>query len=507
MTRDLSDKHKVEESRRQLIAEEIARRAAEANAIEAERAREEERTQREQLLVTLNSIGDAVIVTNQRGHVSFLNPVAEQLTGWPLADAIAQPLDTVFKIINEESRRTVESPVDTVFRENRIVELANHTAIIKRDGTEIPIEDSAAPIRSDHGKVTGAILVFRDVTASRRALQDHVRLSAIVESSQDAIIGNDLDGIVYSWNRAAESLYGYASQEIIGRSLSILIPPDHPDDLAVTMERISRGERIEHFETVRLHKNGSRIDVSLSVSPITNEEGRVVGASKIARDISRFKRQEVALRFVADLSKIFGELLDEQSLFHRLADLAVPQIADWCGVYVLTKNKQLDLIQSSISHIDGQQVSAFFGGPSSTADGLARKVMNENVPLLIQNVQEESIALNDQQKALLSNIGIRSCICVPVQQKQESFACLIFAATSSRRQYCSDELSMAIDVAHRTSIAIENYQLYQKVREADRKKDEFLAMLSHELRNRWRLSEVVSKSWRWIKVRINKLYI
>ena len=248
--------------------------------------------QRNQLHVTLSSIGDAVIVVDRAGTVTFLNPVAEELTGWPQLDAHRKPLDQIFRIINEKSRLPVANPVETVYRENRVVELANHTSLVTRDGREIPIEDSAAPIRDRSGGITGAVLVFRDVSRARLALEDRLYLAAIVDSSDDAIIGQTLDGRIASWNRGAQRLYGYAADEIVGKPLSALVPDDHIDEAPALIERLARGEGIEHFETQRLRKDGSRVDVSLTISPVKDPDGEIIGASKIARDITAKKQED-----------------------------------------------------------------------------------------------------------------------------------------------------------------------------------------------------------------------
>ena len=124
--------------------------------------------QRDWLRVTLSSIGDAVITTDGEGRVAFLNPVAESLTGWTLQEAMGQPLDSVFRIINEETRQPVESPSIQAFRESRTVQLASHSLLIARNGTERPIDDSAAPISNDKGEVAGVVLIFRDITERRK---------------------------------------------------------------------------------------------------------------------------------------------------------------------------------------------------------------------------------------------------------------------------------------------------------------------------------------------------
>jgi PAS domain S-box-containing protein len=386
-----------------------------------ERKTRELQEQRQWYEVTLSSIGDAVITTDADGRVTFLNPVAEALTAWTLAEAQGQPLPSVFQIINEDTRKAAENPVERVLASGRVVGLANHTALIARDGTERSIEDSAAPIRDASGTVVGAVMVFHDVTSRRKAeralraseerlramfsqaaigigvanldgtfheanrsfcsmlgyppeelkertflqlthaedraateasalrlldgtvdsyslekryvrkgggvfwsnttvtLMHHEngapsqflgiveditqrkeadamrnRLAGVIEHSDDAIVTKTLDGIITSWNPAAERIFGYSAEEVLGRPVTLLIPPDHIDEGPAILERLRRGERIDHYSTVRRRKDGALIDVSLSVSPIKDYSGRIIGASKIARDITAQKRSEEA---------------------------------------------------------------------------------------------------------------------------------------------------------------------------------------------------------------------
>jgi len=270
----------------------LVNRSAAARQHAAARVRE----QRQWLQVTLSSIGDAVIATDIDGRIVFLNPVAGALTGWSQEEAVQQPLDKVFRIFNEDTRLPVDSPVHKVLRDGTVAGLANHTMLIARDGSERPIDDSAAPIRDDEGHIHGVVLIFRDVTERRRAADIQRRLAAIVESSDDAIVGKSLDGLITSWNEGAERLYGYAADEIIGRPFSVLIPPDRPEEVAATVARLRRGERAEHFETVRRRKDGRLIDVAVSYSPIKDADGRLVGTSVISRDITERARAAAALR-------------------------------------------------------------------------------------------------------------------------------------------------------------------------------------------------------------------
>ena len=258
-------------------------------AMQAENA---ERVERRKFETTLASIGDAVIVTDAIGNVTFSNKVASSLTGWREDAASGKHLDEVFRIVNELTRAKVESPVARVLREGILVGLANHTVLIARDGREIPIDDSGAPVLGENGLIQGTVLVFRDVSVQRRAEAATGLVASIVESSDDAIVSKDLNGMVTSWNRGAEKIFGYSAEEMIGRPIALLAPDDRKDEMPLILERIKRGERIDNFQTVRRAKNGELIHVSLTISPLHDALGRVTGASKIARDISESKRME-----------------------------------------------------------------------------------------------------------------------------------------------------------------------------------------------------------------------
>jgi PAS domain S-box-containing protein len=260
--------------------------------------------------VTLRSIGDAVITTDNEARITYINGVAESLTGWSHEEALGQPLDRVFRIINEVTLQPVENPAFRALRQGVVVGLANHTILIKKDGSECPIDDSAAPIRNEQGDVSGCVLIFRDVTAQRLIEREKSNqlltarlLASIVESSNDAIISKSLDGIIQSWNAAAERLFGYTSEQVVGRHISLVIPPERLSEEEQIIASLKEGKRIEHYETERLRSDGQRITVSLTISPIKDGSGNVIGASKIARDVTERKHMEDDLRrLAADLS-------------------------------------------------------------------------------------------------------------------------------------------------------------------------------------------------------------
>jgi len=378
-----------------------------------------ERLESERLRTTLHSIGDGVIVTDADGLVSLLNPVAERLTGWSTAEATGTPLTDVFRIEHEDTRRPVDNPALRALREGTIVGLANHTVLVAKDGREHPIDDSAAPVRSPQGEISGSVLVFRDVSESRQsqtalreseqdlreffdnatvALQlvdaagvirranqaqldmlgysvdeyvgrplaafvedpatvepmlerlrsgeilhndpvrlrckdgqvkhalasasgrrhdgrllesrwfvlditdrrraDEVRslLAAVVDSTEDAVISKALDGRILSWNGGAAAMFGYTAEEVVGQSIDILVPEHLRPLEREFLERVSRAERVMPVETLRVALNGTVLDVSLTISPIRDLDGRIIGASSIARDIRGRKALEESLR-------------------------------------------------------------------------------------------------------------------------------------------------------------------------------------------------------------------
>jgi PAS domain S-box-containing protein len=302
---------------------------------------------RELLRVTLSSIGDAVVTTDVDGRVTYLNPVAESLTGWQQYEAQGQPLAKVFRIVNEETRAPVESPAIKALREGVVVGLANHTVLIRKDGRESSIDDSAAPIRNEHGKVSGCVLIFRDVTAQRRTEQDRTAqlltarlLASIVESSDDAIISKSLDGVIRSWNAAAQRLFGYTADEAIGRHISLVIPPERIAEEDHIIANLRAGQRIDHFETVRQRRDGGRLFVSLTVSPIKDDTGTVVGASKIVRDITDRKRLEDDLRQLAASLSEADRRKDEflATLAHELRN----PLAPLCNMLEVMKRADVD---------------------------------------------------------------------------------------------------------------------------------------------------------------------
>jgi PAS domain S-box-containing protein len=242
--------------------------------------------QKDWLNTILTGIGDAVIVADADGLITVMNRVAEELTGWSLNEARGKPIIEVFRILNQETRQPVENPMEKVRRLNKVVGLANHTILVSKSGEEIAIDDSGAPIFALDGTRTGIILVFRDVTEQRKAQKATAELAAIVEYSGDAIATKNLDGIIQTWNDGAERIFGYKREEIIGKPVAVLIPPDRFDEETEILQRIREKRPSERLETIRVGKDGRPIHVSVCVSPIKDADGHIIGASKVVHDIT-----------------------------------------------------------------------------------------------------------------------------------------------------------------------------------------------------------------------------
>jgi len=160
------------------------------------------------------------------------------------------------------------------------------------DGSRVQVVPFPTPLHDEEGRLIGAVNLVIDINERKRAEQNARRIAAIVESSADAIIDKDLNGTILSWNHGAERLFGYSAEEALGRSISMLMPADRSDEDSGILDRFRRGERVDHYETIRRCKDGSLVDISLTVSPVKDAAGRVVGASKIARDITERKRTQ-----------------------------------------------------------------------------------------------------------------------------------------------------------------------------------------------------------------------
>ena len=329
------------------------------------------------------------------------------------------------------------------------------------------------------------------------------QLAAIVESSDDAIIGKDLNSIITSWNRGAERLFGYSAAEVIGQPITIIIPSERLAEEDYVMQRIRSGHRVEPFETVRRRKDGSPIDVSISVSPIADLSGRVAGAAKIARDITAqvTARRDTAdarerLEFLSDVGAVLASSLDYMQTLDRAVHLALPRLGDYCNVMLqdeqgvlrhvgaghVVREKEAIVRDLAIRSIEQRGVARQTFAEQIVATGRTVVVSHEQ---LAATVAEIDLSTIDPELVRLGNeLAPFAFAGAPLLVLGRPVGAISFGTSASglRRDYAGVDVSLLEEFARRVSLAIENARLFRRSEELGRLKDEFLATLSHELR-------------------------
>ena len=252
-------------------------------------SRESTRLSEARMTGIVNSAMDTIISVDGHQNIVLFNAAAEKMFRCPAALALGQPLS---RYISQGLQPVAGADLTSAAAPSQRLQQGLHG--IRVDGEEFPIEGSVSQV--EVARQTIFTVILRDISERHQDEKAAALLAAIVESSADAIVGKDLTSIVTSWNVGAEIMFGYPASEMVGRSITLIIPPDRHDEEVLIMDRIKRGERLEHFETVRLTKAGESIAVSVTVSPIKDSQGRVVGASKIARNITERQRAQNELR-------------------------------------------------------------------------------------------------------------------------------------------------------------------------------------------------------------------
>jgi PAS domain S-box-containing protein len=416
---------------------------------------------RELLRITFSSAGDGLISTDRQGRVRYMNPVAENLTGWTAAEAAGRPLSDVFQIVNEETRQPVANPALRALNEGVIFGLANHTVLIARHGAEIPIDDSGSPIRRPDGSLEGAVLIFRDISDRRRLEKEIAErlassrlLASIVESSNDVIVSKSLDGIIQTWNAAAERLFGWTAAEAVGRSITLIIPPDRLKEEEEILARLRAGQRVNHFETIRRTRDGRSVAVSLTVSPILDESGTVVGASKIARDISDKKeaegQREALLRDREKTAEALRRSIEQLQIVTESMSAPVTHCSRDLR-YLWVSRPYAEWIGRPAHEIVGQPIESVIGA----------EAMHHLRPKFEKVLSGERVIYEEE---------------IPFRGIGARWVKGIYTPTFGADGVTDGWVAVVIDIHDFKSSEA-------ALRNADRRKDEFLATLAHELRN------------------------
>ena len=262
------------------------------------------RSVEQSLAMSLAGAGAGFMVTDRAGLVTRMNSVAERVTGWNEHEAQGRSLWEILVRDGHPAGQAAGDPLAVLREHGWTPDTVHAMDAIARDGTRTPLDVRGTVAYDDQGRATGIALVFNDTTRLRRAEHETNQLAVLVESSNDAIIGETHGGQITTWNRAAEHLFGFTAAEAIGSSIRILIPPERePEDVRIRAT-IAAGGAVPLFETVRRTKSGALVDVSVSASPILDMSGRVIGASKIIHDATHLRRAEAALRESRELVEI-----------------------------------------------------------------------------------------------------------------------------------------------------------------------------------------------------------
>ncbi len=243
-----------------------------------------------ELLLTaiVNTTDDAIVSVDLDGIITSWNPAAERMFSYTAKEVLGRPITIWAPPGKEDEERVL---LERIRGGDRIDHF--ETTRKSRDGQLLDVAITCSPIRAADGRIVGASKIARDITERKRVDRSGMLLAAIVSSSDDAIVSKDLNGIITSWNEGAQRVFGYTAAEMIGQPVLKLVPLDRKDEEPRILQRLRRGERVDHFQTIRVRKNGEHIDVSLTISPVKDVTGKVIGASKIARDITDLKRAAV----------------------------------------------------------------------------------------------------------------------------------------------------------------------------------------------------------------------
>jgi len=337
---------------------------------EQRRAEEQLRHQREWLRVTLTSIGDAVLATGNDGRITFLNPVAAGLTGWSEEEALGQPIQDVFRIINEQSREPAEDIAGRVLREGLVASLANHVALVTRDGREVPIEDSAAPIRNAGGGVDGVVVVFHEVTQKRRAQEalraERERLRVALDASNSGIWEWDLRTNENFWSEEMWKIYGlepHSCTPSYEAWRQIVIPEDRPGAEQAVQEAARNGAELNVEFRVRRRDGAERWLMAIA-QPLRDADGQTTRYVGIAVDITDRRRAEEALRERESQLRTLGDNLPEGAIYRYRHDA--------------NGEPHVDFISAGIERLTGVPAAEFM----SDAATVERSILPEDVDRL-----------------------------------------------------------------------------------------------------------------------------
>jgi PAS domain S-box-containing protein len=441
---------------------------------------------RQRLARIVESSDDAIVSKDFNGIITSWNAAAERMFGYSAAEAIGQSI----RIIIPADRQSEE---DFVLGEVRAGRSVRHYETVRqrKDGSHIPISLTVSPLYGDDNTVVGASKIARDISDRKARDLAASHLAAVVASSDDGIVSKDLNGTITSWNRGAERIFGYTAAEAIGQSIRIIVPDDLQAEEDMVLRTIRSGKSVTHYETRRRRKDGTEVLISLTASPIFDDAGVVIGASKIARDITEQSRlrivatkQAVIARQLSDFGTMVAGSLDKDTIVQQVTDTATQLTNAQFGAFFYNVVDHHSGDSYRLHTVSGVPKSSFAGFPQPRATEIFGPTFRgENVMRLPDVTQDPRYGKNAPYFGMPpGHLPVRSYLAVPIKAASGQVLGGLFFGHSEPAVFTEQHEQVAVGIAAWAAVALQNAQLYSDVREADRIKDEFIAVLSHELR-------------------------
>ena len=294
-------------------------------------------------------------------------------------------------------------------------------------------------------------------------------MAEVVRGTQDAVLSKDLEGIVTTWNPAAERLYGYSAEEAVGQHISFLVPFDHEGEEIEILDRVRRGERLETYETERIRADGTRIDVSLTISPIMSSTHNLIGASVIARDITVEKRRRAAEAFLVAASRKLDASLDLEETARTIVNTAVPEVAEICVIDFVRPDGSLgDSVAACVEPGLAERIERVRGEAPVDPDGEhpSAQVLRSGMPMTWRNLNDpdvaDSVAQSEEHRRMMSEAGYHSAAIVPLVARGRTLGILAFAHAAPDRRFDAEDLAFVSELGDRAAMALDNARLFEE---------------------------------------------
>ena len=436
------------------------------------------------LSAIVQSSDDAIVSKDLKGIITSWNVGAQRIFGYTEKEALGK---SITMLIPEDRLNEETHILSNIRAGNRV----DHIETVRLDkwGREIPISVTVSPLKDSFGNIIGASKVARDISDKLQVEEKQAMLSAIVESSDDAIVSKDLNGIIMSWNRGAEEIFGYREEEVVGKSITILIPEERLSEEDHILSKIVSGNKIDHFETIRKRKSGEEIPVSITVSPIKDRRGNIIGASKVARDISAQVESQVAMeRYIKNLEtlntvgKSISEKLEVKGILQRVTDATTQLTGATYGAFfynnINDKKDQFRLFSlSGVSSKTFEELQQLYHSVLFEATFVNKKTVRIND--ITRYYSSDELCANS---TISEGNFMRSYMSVPVVSKSGTVIGGLQFGHPKADAFTAEHELMVVNIASQAAVSLDNSKLFEKVRSLSAKKDEFIALASHELK-------------------------